>query len=332
MGDQVEQEIRRSLEVQREGLSRLIDRVDGSSAQAAAVLHDRKGRVFAMGAGKTGIVAQKIAATFSSVGIPTYFLHPVEAMHGDLGLVRDDDIVLAVSNSGETPEVLRVLPHLVDIGVTIIALTGATDSSLAQFSDVVVDVGVEEEADALNLAPTASTTAAMAMGDALASAVMRLSGFSAEAYGRNHPAGSIGALLLARVSDLMVPEDRCPVVNDSVPLQDAIYVLSSMRLGAVFVTAASGVLAGIVTDGDLRRVLERDGGDLSAPVNRVMTSNPKSIHADARAEDAMRIMESHSITVLPVVDDSGKPISAVHLHDLVKAGLGIRSQQKDSNQ
>jgi len=327
----IEDEIRRSLNVQREGLSRLIDRLDGSAARAATVLHERTGRVFTLGAGKTGIVAQKIAATLSSTGVPTYFLHPVEAMHGDLGLVREGDIIVAVSNSGETPEVLRVLPHIVEIGVTIIALTGATESSLARFSDVVVDVSVDREADALNLAPTASTTAAMAMGDALTSAVMKLSGFTLEQYGRNHPAGSIGTLLLARVSDLMVPAERCPIVNDTVSLRDAIYVLSSMRLGAVFVTDSDGVLCGIVTDGDLRRGLENAQSDLDGPVNRIMSSNPKTIGTDIRAEEAMREMEVHAISVLPVIDDNGKPISAIHLHDLVKAGLGIRSQSGESS-
>ncbi len=172
----------------------------------------------------------------------------------------------------------------------------------------------------------------MAMGDALASAVMKLSEFTTEQYARNHPAGSIGTLLLARVSDLMVPGDRCPVVAATVALRDAIYVLSSMRLGAVFVTDAEGVLAGIVTDGDLRRGLEHASSDLDAPVDRIMSRDPKTVVAEARAEEAMRIMETHNITVLPVIDDAGRPISAVHLHDLVKAGLGIRSQQKESTE
>lgn len=317
--------LRRALEIERDALNELLDRPLGPACEAAALLDGCAGRIVVTGVGKTGLVGRKIAATLASTGAPAHFLHAGEAVHGDLGVVLPEDIVIAISNSGETAEVVDLLPHLKQLKTPIIALTGVTSSTLARNSDVVLDVGVRREADPLGMAPTASTTAALAMGDALAAALMSSRGLTREQYAARHPGGSLGNILLARVADLMADSGDVPVVGDSVTVRDAIYEMTSRRMGATFITDSGGRLAGIFTDGDLRRVLQAHSEALSVPLKSVMTAHPKSIDADTPAIDAMRLMEDHSITLLAVVDDEGRPVSAIHMHDLVKAGLAVLS-------
>ncbi|MBN2309479.1 MAG: KpsF/GutQ family sugar-phosphate isomerase [Candidatus Hydrogenedentes bacterium] len=317
--------IRRSLAIERDAVAAVLEKVGEECERAVMALHACPGHVIVTGVGKAGLVGRKLAATLSSTGTAAVFLHAGEALHGDLGVVHDGDVVIAVSNSGESKEIVELLPYLRRLEITLIALTGVTSSSLARQSDIVIDVGVSCEADTLGLAPTASTTAAMALGDALAAGVMRVKRFTREQYARNHPGGSLGTLLLARVEDLMVARERTPAVSMDVTMRDAIYEMTSRRLGATFVIDERGKLVGIITDGDLRRLLQRDPNPLGLRVTEVMTRNPKRIRADALAVEAMRMMEDHVITILPVVDDEERPISAIHMHDLVKAGLALWS-------
>ncbi|MCP4639683.1 MAG: KpsF/GutQ family sugar-phosphate isomerase [bacterium] len=321
----IQEIVRQSLEIERDAVAALVDRVGDACERAVKLLHACSGRVLVTGVGKAGLVGRKLAATLSSTGTPAAFVHACEAAHGDLGMLCEDDVVIAVSNSGESRELVELLGHLKRLGVKIVALTGAVDSTLGSESDVVVDVGVEQEADTLGLAPTASTTAALAMGDALAAGLMSVKGFSEEQYARNHPGGSLGNLLLMRVEDLMVSSDRMPVVSADVVLRDAIYEMTSRRLGSTFVVDEDGVLVGIITDGDLRRLLQRNTDPLEMPAAEAMTRDPKRTRPDVLAIEAMQYMEDHKITVLPVVDATGRPLSAIHMHDLVKAGLALWS-------
>lgn len=314
-------EIERSLRLERDAISALLERVDGACERAVTLLHECEGHIVVTGMGKAGYVGRKLASTFSSIGAPAYFLHPAEALHGDLGGLRPTDVVLAISNSGESGEIVELLPHLNRAGVPIIALTGNPQSTLGRAGDIVLNVGVKEEADSLGLVPTASTTAAMAMGDALAGALMKLKGFTRAEYGRYHPGGSLGNLLHLRVRDLMVSKERLPLVNGESTVGDIIVAMTSGRLGAAFVTDEGGRLSGVVTDGDLRRLFQRESNPLAQPVREVMTTEAKRVSAGALAIDAMRLMEDHAITVLPVVDGEQRPISAIHMHDLVQAGL-----------
>ena len=324
----IQSHIAEAIAAEREALDGLLAKVGPEAEAAVTLLHGCKGRVIVSGIGKPGIIARKIAATFSSTGTPAVFLHPAEAIHGDVGMVKQGDVAVLLSNSGESSEIVDLLPVLQRLGVKIIALTGAGESTLAQKSDVVVDVGVAREADPLNMAPTASTTAALAMGDALASALMAVRGFSKEDYAKNHPGGSIGNILLATVGDLMVPTEQTPVVSLDVTLHEAICEMTSKRLGVTFVVNADGKLKGIVTDGDLRRIFQQDLSVLKRAVRKVMTVNPESVRAETPAIEALRAMERHAqdgvprpILVMPVVDQENRPISAIHMHDLVKAGL-----------
>ena len=324
----IQSQISEALAAERDAIEGLLAKVGPEAEAAVTLLHACKGRVIVSGIGKPGIVARKIAATLSSTGTPAVFLHPAEAIHGDVGMVKPGDVALLLSNSGESAEIVELLPVLQRMGAKIIALSGAGESTWAQQSDVVVDVGVAREADPLNMAPTASTTAALAMGDALASALMAVRGFTKEDYAKNHPGGSIGNILLATVADLMVPADQTPVVEMDATLHEAICEMTSKRLGVTFVVNADGKLEGIVTDGDLRRIFQQDLSVLEQAVRKVMTRNPESVRAETPAIDALRAMERHAqdgvprpILVMPVVDEAGRPVSAIHMHDLVKAGL-----------
>lgn len=325
----IESEIRKAIATAQDGLAEISKKVDASAAHAVTLLRECTGRVIVTGVGKTGLIGRKIAATFSSTGTPAFYIHPTEAIHGDLGAIHSNDLVMCISNSGESAEVVEILPHFREIGVQIIALTGVSSSTLGKKSDVVLDVGVSREADPLNLAPTASTTAALAMGDALAAALMTAKGITKEDYARNHPGGALGSVLLTRVRDHMVEAERAPIVDRDVSLKDAIQEMATKRLGATFVVDESGVLVGVFTDGDLLRLFEQESDPLGLSISDVMTTNPKSIAGDARAIDAMHLMEDHSITLLAVVDEHGKPVSAVHLHDLVKSGLALWSSEKE---
>jgi arabinose-5-phosphate isomerase len=271
--------------------------------------------------GKSGFIARKIAATLASTGSPALFLHPAEGVHGDLGMLVRGDVVVAVSNSGETAELIQLLPAFKRLGVGLISLAGNARSTLAQQSDVVLDVGVAEEACPMNLAPTASTTAALAMGDALAVALLERRGIQAEDFALVHPGGTLGRKLLLTVEDLMHRGDEVPRVSRDVTMREAIPVISGKRLGMAAVTDADGRLTGIITDGDLRRALQRWPDLLEHPVHAVMTCQPKCIGKGELAAKAVQVMERHAITSLLIVDGEGRPEGVIHLHDLLRAGV-----------
>lgn len=310
------------LEIEAKAILALIDRLDQRFERAVSLMDLCQGRVVVTGMGKSGIIGRKIAATLASIGIPSAFLHPAEGIHGDLGMVSRGDVVVAISNSGETEELIRILPALKRLGVPLISLIGNLDSILAKNSDVVLDVSVEEEACPLDLAPTASTTAALALGDALAMALLERKGIKPEDFARYHPGGSLGRRLLLTVEDLMHREDAIPSVKPTTPVKDVIYEISSKKLGMTTVIDDSKRLRGVVTDGDLRRVLEKGGDNLLArPAEAVMSKDPKVIVRTALAAEAVELMERHAITVLVVTDGGGRVEGVIHLHDLLKAGV-----------
>jgi arabinose-5-phosphate isomerase len=302
-------------------LAALADRIDAAAVEAVQRLYECQGRVVVVGMGKAGLIGRKISATLCSMGTPSLFLHPAEAFHGDLGMLLASDLLLALSTSGETVEVLEVVSHARRIGVGVICLTGTLQSSLAGQSDLALNVGVEAEGDPLGVAPMASTTAMLAMGDALAAAVAELRGFTHEQFAVFHPGGSLGRKLLLSVRDAMHVGDAIPLVSWETSVKACICEISAKRLGATFVVDEQGSLVGIFTDGDLRRLFEREANPLEVPVQRAMTRSPRAIPPQQLAVQALRLMEAHSITVLPVVDAAQKPIGALHLHDLVKMGL-----------
>ena len=319
------EQARRVLRIEAEAINRLIDRVDASFEKAVDMIISSRGRVVVTGMGKSGHIGNKIAATLASTGTPALFLHPAEGIHGDLGMVLRGDVVIAISNSGETEELNRMLPSLKRIGIRIIALTGNPGSTLGRNSDVVIDVGVTEEACPLGLAPTASTTATLAMGDALAVVLLDRRGFKEEDFACYHPGGSLGKRLLLRVRDIMHSGDAVPKVTEGTVIKDAIYEISSKKMGITSVVDGSGKLQGVISDGDLRRWMERtekSGENLLAKkAGDIMTRNPKVISATALAAEAVAIMEGSSITCLLIIDREGRPEGVVHLHDLLKAGV-----------
>jgi arabinose-5-phosphate isomerase len=320
-----QEQAKRVLRIEADAVARLIDRLDDNFDRAIDLIMNCRGRVVVTGMGKSGHIGNKIAATLASTGTPALFLHPAEGIHGDLGMVTKGDIVIALSNSGETEELSRMLPSLKRIGIKIIALTGNTDSTLAKSSDVVIDVGVKEEACPLGLAPTASTTATLAMGDALAVVLLDRKGFKEEDFACYHPGGSLGKRLLLRVRDIMHTGDAIPKVSDEALVKDAIYEISSKKMGVTSVLDASGKLLGVISDGDLRRWMERTektGENLLVKKAReIMTRDPKVIGKDVLAAEAVAIMENNSITCLIIVDAGKRPEGVIHLHDLLKAGV-----------
>lgn len=302
-------------------ISGLADALPTECVAVVELLLRCDGRVIVTGMGKMSAIARKTAATLSSVGTPAIFLHPGEAMHGDLGIVTSSDILLALSNSGETNEILDLIPHLKRNKVPIISITGSLSNALSNVSDLNMATGVSREADDITQAPTNSTTATLALCDALAIALVHLKGFTAEQFAANHPGGQIGRNLLLRVSDLMATESAIPVVACDACLRDTIVVISQGKLGAGFIIDSSQHLLGILTDGDLRRILERDPNPLDQPVADLMTRSPRTLTSDLLAVQALTLMNDCQITVMPVVDN-GIVIGALHLHELLKAGLG----------
>jgi len=280
---------------------------------------DVKGRLVVVGMGKSGIIAKKIAATFASTGTPAFFVHAAEAQHGDLGMITGHDAVLALSHSGETAEVCGLLPEIRRQGATIIAITGNTASTLAQHADIVLHIPVKREACPLNLAPTASTTASLALGDALAVVVLKERGFKEEDFARVHPAGSLGRKLL-RVADVMHCSEELPLVPSDATLRDAIMIMSSHRMGITGVTEAA-LLTGCLTDGDLRRILESGDINMNTPVRELMHSNPTTIAANKLASEALRFMEERKITVLFVCNAQQHAIGIIHIHDILQEGI-----------
>lgn len=316
------QRARDVLNIEIKGISALIERLDENFIRAVELIHHCRGKIVVTGLGKSGLICRKIAATLSSTGTPAFFLHPADGVHGDLGMVVREDIVLAVSNSGETEELLKLLPHFKLHSLKVIVMTGKPDSTLAKAGDVVLNVGVAEEACPLGLAPTASTTAALVIGDALAVVLLEKKGFKEEDFAIRHPGGVLGRKLLLRVEDLLHSGDRLPLVNEEVPMKEALFEITSKRLGVTGVIDAKGDLTGIITDGDLRRGLERKGDVFRLQAKDLMTRDPKTITADRLAAEAVAIMEQHTITSLFVLENGGrKPLGVVHLHDLVKAGV-----------
>lgn len=319
------------LRKEAEAILAAADRVNNSAGEAVEILSACSGRVIVTGVGKMGCIARKAAATFCSTGTPAIFLHPSEAVHGDLGIVTENDVLVVLSNSGETRELMELLPFVIRLGVSVISLTGNTSSSLAKRSTVVIDTGVESEADPISIAPTNSTTVALAMSDALAVALMNKRGFTREQFAIFHPGGNLGGKLLIKVMDLMHAGDRIPICLESDTLQKGIETISAKGLGAVFVVSnqsQSIQLSGVLTDGDLRRIVQStlpSGGNvLSEPMSKFMNSEPKSIEAESLAAEALRLMEDNGITVLPVVKKQGRGnelAGVIHLHDLVRAGL-----------
>jgi len=320
--DKILEVARRVISIEGEAVQALLERLDSSFVQAVRLLYSCRGRVVVTGMGKSGIIGRKVSSTMASTGTPSIFLHPAEGSHGDLGMVVKGDVVLAISYSGETPEILSLLPVIKRLALPLVSLTGNLGSTLAKKSDVVLDVSVAEEASSLKMAPTASTTAALAMGDALAVALLEMRGFSEEDFALLHPGGIIGKKLLLRVEDLMHSGSELPVVSVNTPMKDVILEISSKRLGITTVVDDEGKLKGVITDGDLRRILERYGHSFfQLKAGEVMTKNPKTINDDALAAKALQRMELYSITALVVPDQKDRPKGIIHLHDLLKAGI-----------
>lgn len=311
---------RRVFAIEIGGLQANSDRLNGDFEQACRLIQACRGRVVCLGMGKSGHIARKIAATLASTGTPAFFVHPGEAGHGDLGMITDQDVVLALSYSGESDEILMLLPVLKRQGNALIAMTGRPSSSMAQAATVHLDTSVPEEACPLHLAPTASTTAALAMGDALAVTLLEARGFTADDFARSHPAGALGRRLLLHITDVMHSGDDVPRVLPSATVSEALVEISSKRLGLTAVVDAQDRLLGLFTDGDLRRTLDDDAVDLrSTPIERVMTRSPKTIRFDALASEAAQLMESHKISGLLVVDEDQRVVGALNIHDLLRA-------------
>ncbi|MFH1777858.1 MAG: KpsF/GutQ family sugar-phosphate isomerase [Candidatus Omnitrophota bacterium] len=308
------------LQIEARAILALIDRIDQKFERVVKLIQKNKGRVVLTGMGKPGIIATKISATLASLGTPSLFLHPAEAIHGDLGRVTKSDLVIALSNSGETEEITRLLPLIKKLGAKLIAITGNTKSTLARYSDLVLDVGVKEEACLFGLAPTASTTAMLALGDAIAIAVLDKKKFKIENYAFYHPGGSLGKKLL-RVEDLMRKGDNVPIVHKNTLVKDTLVAITSARAGCALVQNNQGELSGIFTDGDIRRHLESQPNLLKIPVFKVMTKNPITIKKDKLAAEALKILKSKKIDELAVVDQRNCPVGLLDVQDLLKAGI-----------
>ena len=306
---------RKVLRTEAAAILGLVDRVGDTFERAVEILFDCRGRVIVTGMGKSGIVCRKIAATLSSTGTAAWFLHPAEATHGDLGAIRDDDVVIALSHSGETEELLRLLESIRRLGARLIALTGDPASTLARAADVTLDCSIAEEACPMNLVPTASTTAALAMGDALAMTLLVKKGFREDQFASLHPAGKLGRRL-RRVENVMVSGDAAPIVTTGAKMPDVIHQMSSKRLGMTAVVDESGRLVGVFTDGDLRRLMSRTADVLTLTAGDAMTPNPLTIRRELLAVEALRIMEMHKITSVIVTGADGAVEGVVHLHDL----------------
>lgn len=309
------------VDIEIQALEDLKSQLDEQFVKAVEMIEACPGRVIITGMGKSGLIGKKIAATLSSTGTPSYFLHPAEGSHGDLGTLMKQDIVIAISNSGESPEILNILPLLKRFGVPLIAMTGKLNSTLAQQSDVVLNIAVRQEACPLGLAPTASTTATLALGDTLAVVLLERRGFSEEDFAMFHPAGSLGKRLLLKVKDLMHQGDALPVVPLDTPFLDALMEVSLKKLGMAIVVDNTGCMQGILTDGDVRRALSKFENPRTIQLTDIITRSPKLVEPDDLAVSALRLMEEHKITVLVSCDANNRPIGAVHLHDILKTGI-----------
>ena len=318
--EEVIKEAKKVLEIEKQGLETLINQIDDNFFKAVDLILNTKGRVVVSGIGKSGLVGRKISATFSSTGTPSFFIHPVEALHGDLGMITSDDIFLAISYSGNTLEICEVASILKRRNIPIISITGNQESKLAQISDIILNVKVPREACPFNLAPTTSTTATLALGDALAICLFKLKGLSSEDFRKNHPGGTLGERLKVRVKEIMLTGEAIPIVKINTPLITAIKEMDRKKLGCVLILDHLNHLLGIITDGDLRRIFLRFGTFEKLKVEEVMTKEPKVIEEHRLASEALEIMEKYLITVLPVVNVDKKVIGILHLHDILGKG------------
>ena len=308
------------LQIEAEGILGVVDRLDNNFVKMVDLIYACKGRVILTGIGKSGIVGRKIVATLNSTGTPSLFLHPVEAMHGDLGMVSADDVVITLSSSGETDELNMLIPSIKRIGCPLIAFTDQVDSTLGRQSDIAIDVGVEREACPLGLAPTASTTALLAVGDALAVTLISKRKFKSSDFKRFHPSGSLGQHLSVKVQKIMLTGKKVPMVSNGQTMRHAIQEINRLQLGAALVVGRDNILVGIITDGDIRRCLMTQERIYDRPVQEVMTRDPKTLGPNSLASQALSIMEKHEITVLPIVNPVQKVRGILHLHDILGKG------------
>ncbi|MBW2010536.1 MAG: KpsF/GutQ family sugar-phosphate isomerase [Deltaproteobacteria bacterium] len=314
------QKVTEVLRIEAEGILNLIDRIDDNFVKMVDLIYNSTGRVIVAGIGKSGIIGRKIVATFNSTGTRSIFLHPVEAIHGDLGIVSREDVFLALSNSGETDELNIMLPSIRKIGCSIIAFTGNKNSTLAKNSDIVIDAGVEKEACPLGMAPTASTTALLAMGDALAVILINKKHFKKSDFKKNHPGGMLGRRLSCKVKDIMLTGDVVPCVDDKTSVKQALTEMNRFELGAILITKTDGILTGIITDGDIRRLIIKEMIFFDGSLQNIMTENPRTVQPESPVYDALNLMEEHQITVLPVINSTGKVQGILHLHDILGKG------------
>ena len=322
MGKNTAQTIAKNvLRLESEAIIKQIEHIDSSFDQAIELIQNCEGRVVVLGMGKSGHIGGKIAASLASTGTPSFFVHPGEASHGDLGMITPKDITLALSNSGETPEILMILPILKRMGVKTITLTGNVNASLAQQSEICIDVSVDKEACPLNLAPTSSTTATLAIGDALAVTLLELRGFTTEDFARSHPGGALGRRLLLYVKDIMHKDNAVPMVNESASLQEALLEMSSKGLGMTSIVNKQGQLVGIFTDGDLRRTLNAQVDIYSSKIGELMVEQPVTVEAQLLAAEVVTIMQNKNINGVFVVNDQNQPVGAVNALDLIRAGI-----------
>ena len=319
-GINILQRAKEIFEIEKEGLEEISKNLDYSFVNAVELILNTKGRVVVTGVGKSGIIGRKISATLSSTGTPSFFLHPVEALHGDLGMVTPEDILLAISYSGNTLEVCELASILKKRNIKIISFTGNLESQLAKLSNVVVNTKIPKEACSFNLAPTTSTTATLALGDALAICLFELKGLGSEDFRKNHPGGSLGERLKVKVKEIMLTNEKIPVVSERTLLEDAIVEIDRKRLGCVLITNSLGTLTGIITDGDLRRIFLKYKTYSNLRVEEVMTKNPKVIEENRLASEALELMEKYLITVLPVINYDQKLVGILHLHDILGKG------------
>lgn len=311
----------RTIRLENESVQALLERLDDSFVRACELILNCRGRVVVVGMGKSGHIGNKIAATLASTGTPSFFVHPAEASHGDMGMITRDDVVLALSNSGSTAEIVTLLPLIKRLGITLISMTGNPESPLARAAEVNLDAGVSQEACPLNLAPTSSTTVALVLGDALAIALLEARGFTTEDFAFSHPGGALGRRLLLKVEHVMHSGEELPQVASGTLLRDALLEMTRKGLGMTAVLRADGLLAGVFTDGDLRRALDRGVDVRDVDIDSVMTRGGKIVRPDMLAAEALKIMEDHKISALVVVDDQERPIGALNMHDLLRAGV-----------
>jgi arabinose-5-phosphate isomerase len=309
------------IETEANTIQALAKRIDHTFAEACHYLLACKGRIIVMGMGKSGHIGKKIAATFASTGSPAFFVHPGEAKHGDFGMITHNDVILALSNSGETEELLCILPFIKRLNIPLISITGRVHSTLAQTANINLDISVEKEACPLGLAPTASTTATLVMGDALAISLLQKRGFTAEDFALSHPGGTIGRRLLLKVDEIMITGDKIPIVYVNGFLKNALMEITQKKLGMTTVVNEKGELAGIFTDGDVRRAFDNNADVHQTVIQNIMTKNPKVIRPGILAAEALHIMETHKITALIVTNAQNNPIGVVHLHDILRAGV-----------